>query len=50
MEATTFTPEDWANHEKFVQMFRAAKCSQGVCPPVLTLCGEFCLLYKNFPV
>ena len=26
MEATTtFTPEDWASHEKFVQMFRAAK-------------------------
>jgi len=27
MEATarTFTPEDWAEHEKYVQMFRAAK-------------------------
>ncbi|MCR5198608.1 MAG: hypothetical protein K6D55_07480 [Prevotella sp.] len=27
MDATTkaFTPEDWASHEKFVQMFRAAK-------------------------
>lgn len=22
---TTFTPQDWAEHEKFVQMFRAAK-------------------------
>lgn len=21
----TFTPEDWAEHEKYVQMFRAAK-------------------------
>lgn len=28
MESTTrnsFTPEQWARHEKFVQMFRAAK-------------------------
>ena len=27
MEATlrTFTPEDWVEHEKYVQMFRAAK-------------------------
>ena len=27
MEATrtTFTPEDWAEHERYVQMFRAAK-------------------------
>jgi len=24
-KATTFTPQDWAEHEKFVQMFRAAK-------------------------
>lgn len=23
--ARTFTPEDWAEHEKYVQMFRAAK-------------------------
>lgn len=23
--ATTFTPQDWVEHEKFVQMFRAAK-------------------------
>lgn len=22
---TTFTPEDWARHEKFVEMIRAAK-------------------------
>ena len=25
MESTTFTAEQWARHEKFVQMFRAAK-------------------------
>jgi hypothetical protein len=25
METTTFTPEDWAQHEKFVQAFRAYK-------------------------
>lgn len=25
METTTFTPEDWALHERFVQKFRAAK-------------------------
>lgn len=25
MEATTYTPEQWARHEKFVEMFRAAK-------------------------
>ena len=25
IKATTFTPQDWAEHEKFVQMFRAAK-------------------------
>ena len=23
--ARTFTPEEWAEHEKYVQMFRAAK-------------------------
>lgn len=25
IQATTFTTQDWAEHEKFVQMFRAAK-------------------------
>ena len=25
METKKFTPEDWAQHEKFVQAFRAAK-------------------------
>ena len=25
MEAMTFTPEQWARHERFVEMVRAAK-------------------------
>ena len=25
METVTFTPEQWARHEKFVQIFRSAK-------------------------
>ena len=25
MEKQTFTPEQWARHERFVKMFRAAK-------------------------